>query len=186
MKKRLGELVIQIIPVMIGVYLGFVLSDWAKSNEISSKKDQLAQNISLEIESNRQKLKNVIDYHKMLRDSSRHYANSDSTPERIRFFGGLRTQSLTSSAFETGIQTGIINELELDQIQTLNKTYTQQESYNDFGKVVLSGIINFDFQNKTSSIERLLNFLSITMTDIVIKEKQLLEEYEDTLEMIDK
>ena len=41
MKKKIGEILLQIIPVMIGVYLGFVLSNWSETNKTKSQTELL-------------------------------------------------------------------------------------------------------------------------------------------------
>ena len=92
--------------------------------------------------------------------------------------------TLPRSAFETGIQTGIINELSIDKIQALNTTYTHQDSYNEFGMLMLQGLITMDFDESKESIEKIFRYLSISMTDVVIKEEDLLKQYDKTLSLL--
>ncbi|MCR9182520.1 MAG: hypothetical protein NXH73_06310 [Flavobacteriaceae bacterium] len=180
MKRKLGDIILQIIPVMIGVYLGFVISNWQDNQKRSTQSQILVDNISLEIETNKRIIEGVIEYHKMLRDSSRYYANLDIYNKKPTFFQGTRTQQLSSSAYSTGIQTGIINELPLKKIQTLNNLYNFQDYSNEFGKMLMNGLINMDFSDTSEGIKKIASFLSITMTDIVIQEQHLLELYEET------
>ena len=179
LKAKFGEIVIQIIPVMIGVYLGFVVSNWAEGNKRNQQVEVFIQNLYSEIESNEKKINNVFAYHKMLRDSSRYLSNFANGTRKPTFFQGTRTLKLTSSAYNTGIQTGIINNLKIDQIQEINQLYTLQNDYNEFGSMLLSGLINLDFDNTPESILKVARFLSISMTDVVIKEQDLLEGYNE-------
>lgn len=127
-----------------------------------------------EIEINHDKLLNVIDYHKMLRDSSKFYLNNLSSKPIINildFFKGIKTSTLIESAYITGNQTGIISEFEMNKAQNINQLYTYQKEYNEYIKMTLSGIINSDFDASEKSVKKILQFTSITMTDIIIKEE---------------
>ncbi|MEM6516074.1 MAG: hypothetical protein AAF688_07810, partial [Bacteroidota bacterium] len=129
---RIGELMFQIIPVTIGVFLGFLISNWAEKSKTDNKIFIFKKSLVEEIKLNKQKLDKNIDYHIMLRDSARYYTVSSAQERSPKFFRGLRTWALTNSAYETGLQTGVINELEFKNIQLVNNSYTLQDSYNEF------------------------------------------------------
>lgn len=180
MKKKISELILQIIPVMIGVYLGFAISNWGDQQKRKSQSIIFFKNIKNEIEINTDKLQNVIDYHKMLKDSSRFYFNNFSNKpvdKLLDFFKGIQTSTLIESAYNTGNQTGIISELEMNKIQNLNQLYAYQKEYNEYIKMTLSSLINSDFEDNEKSVKKILQFISITMTDIIIKEELLITEY---------
>ncbi len=186
MKKKLLELFFQIIPVMIGVYLGFLVSNWSMNNEKKHDAKILMKNIFSEIELNEDRIEEVLEYHIMLRDSSRFYLNTtkqfDGRPPA--FFKGTRFSNLMNSAYNTGIQTGIINELPLDQIQAINQLYTYQNNYNAYGNMMMSNLISKDFSRNEESIRKIVQFLSLTMTDMVLSEQNLLKGYEDIKEKL--
>ncbi|HFA50610.1 MAG TPA: hypothetical protein ENJ95_16510 [Bacteroidetes bacterium] len=177
MKKKILEIIIQIIPVMIGVYLGFVVSDWSDSQKRKVQSVRLLENIRSEINTNKQIVAGGLDYHEMVRDSSRYYSGDGLAIGRPAFFQGTRHRTLVNSAYKTGVQTGVINELPINSIQELNQLYTLQDSYNDYGKMQLEGLINKDFFKDEESIGGIARYLSMTMTDIVIKENYLLQKY---------
>jgi len=181
MKKKISELILQIIPVMIGVYLGFVISNWGDQQKAKSQSIVLSKSIKNEIEINKEKLQNVLDYHKILRDSSRFYLSNSFTKPLIKppnFFRGIQTSTLSESAYISGTQTGIISEFEMNKIQNLSQLYTFQKEYNEYTKMTLEGLINLDFDDNEKSIKKILQFISITMTDIVLKEELLIAEYD--------
>lgn len=163
---------------MIGVYLGFVVSNWAERSKKRKQSKALVANLLLEVQTNREQLNAVINYHEMLRDSSRHYAYSGQKLTNHDFFNGLMGQNLSNSAYETGIQTGTINELPLGEIQTINQLYTFQETYNDYGTLMLSKFLSLDFTEKEEDLQRILRFLALTMTDMVNMETHLISLYE--------
>ncbi|MBR9920255.1 MAG: hypothetical protein GYB31_05390 [Bacteroidetes bacterium] len=176
MKKTIGSLLLQIIPVMIGVYLGFVVSNWGENREREKQKQILSQTIQEELKSNQSKIEAVLEYHIMLRDSARSNTQA-SLKGRPDYFKGTRLANLTSSAYETGMQTGIINEMPLDQLQELNQVYTVQEFYQEFSNILMSGLMTMDFTENNENFRKINNFLAVSMTDIVIQERQLLEHY---------
>lgn len=184
MKKNIGQLLLQIVPVMIGVYLGFVVSNWSENRKNKSQIAVFKTNIIAELQSNKSRIEEVVSYHKMVRDSSSHYRNVSKIQSLPRFFSGVRTLTLTNSAFETGVQTGLINGLEFDEIQSVNYVYTIQESYNDFASVLLSGLITMDIEENETGFKKFYRYLSVSMTDVVIKEEQLLTQYDLLLEKL--
>ncbi|MEQ8547143.1 MAG: hypothetical protein RIC03_04500 [Cyclobacteriaceae bacterium] len=177
MKKNIVQLVWQIIPVMIGVYLGFVISDWSAGNERKRQAKVLLDNLFTEIEANEKQLKDVIDYHLMLRDSSIYYSNPENKVEKPAFFQGTKAMKLIGSAYATGIQTGIINELPMEQIQMINQLYTIQSNYNDYGNIMMASLLDKDFSYKEEDIKKIARFLLVTMSDIVYLETELINEY---------
>lgn len=96
--KTLSKLAFQIIPVMIGVYLGFLVSDWSANKQQNAKKKILVQNIIAEVRNNQANINSVVTYHEMLRDSSGYYSalNTSKIPT---FFKGVNTSNLDNSAF---------------------------------------------------------------------------------------
>ena len=183
MKKKIGKLLFQIIPVMIGVYLGFVISNWSENNKTKSQVALFKTNLTAEIESNKDRIESVIKYHEIVRDSSSYYRAVQLT-KMPRFFNGVRTSALSNSAFETGIQTGLINGLSFKDMQAINYVYTIQKSYNDFSTLLLSGLINSDFEENEAGIKKLYKYLSISMTDVVNMENELIEQYKTLLEQL--
>ena len=178
MKKQLFNLFLQIIPVMIGVYLGFAVTNWGEQRNRAKETKTFVKIIEQELDVNKNKIEQVIDYHRMLRDSARHYLE---TGKRFKgqpdFFEGIRTQNLLLSAYDTGIQTGILNELELAKIQRLNLTYGSLKSYNQFAQTILSTLINLEFNNSIDSQNKVMQFIALSMTDLVIKEEKILKGY---------
>ncbi len=179
MKKQIFNLFLQIIPVMIGVYLGFAVTNWSEQQDRAKDTKTFVKIVAQELGINKAKIESVLDYHKMLRDSARHYIETGKQfSGQPDFFQGIRTQNLLLSSYNTGTQTGIINELELTKIQRLNLVYGSQKDYNEFTKMVLSSLINMDFDDTTKSNNRILKFMAVSMTDIVIKEESLLKGYD--------
>ncbi len=179
MRKKIGKLLLEIIPVMVGVFLGFLVSSWADANKKGSQTAVLRKNIVGEMQSNSKKIRNVLAYHEMLRDSSRYYLSNFSPAIKPNFFEGVRVSPLTRSAFETGVQTGLINGFSFEKIQKINDLYTRQDNYGNMINLLFTGLINVTMNTDESEtgMRKVLQFLAMSMTDIVIHESELLNEY---------
>ena len=187
MKNKTGDLFIQIISVTIGVFLGFAISNWSESKKETQKFNSIIKNLTSEIQSNKTKIEEVIEYHQMLRDSSSFYLNKkELTNFKPNFFKGVNTLSFDNSVYQTAIQTGLFNDLNIQKSQAINNIYTKQRAYEEFSNLLLSGLISMDFEPNEKSSRRIAIYLSISMTDIVYKESQLLENMKETLELLSK
>lgn len=178
MKDKFKDLVIQIISVMIGVFLGFLISNWSETKKDNKKTEVVLNSIKAEMQNNKSKIEKVIGYHRTLRDSARFYLNQEYVgSKRPTFFRGVNTVILNNSAFDTGIQTGLLTNIPVEKIQKLNNIYSRQKSYQEFSNLLISGLITMDFDENEKAMKRILMYLSISMTDVVIKEEQLLESF---------
>lgn len=184
--SKIFELGLQIIPVMIGVWLGFIVTDWSEGRSQRKKAEVFLDNVRSEIQGNREHIESLVDYHQALRDSCGAFLEKDLSKLVVDgppdFFQGLRFRQMASSAFDTGIQTGIINELELDEIQSLNKLYTFQEDYNGFNKIMLNRFMDFEFVPEKKELIRIIRFVSITMGDVTQMESTLIKFYKEAEE----
>lgn len=184
MKRNITDLLIQIISVTIGVFLGFMVSNWSENSKEQRRYEALVSNIKAEITENKNRVLDVLPYHEMLRDSMGHALRSgEPITGRSPFFKGVRTTTFVNSAFETGVQTGLLNKMSLDQLQTLTDLYAQQRSYEDFTMQMMAGMLSMNWDGSAS--RQLYTFLGISMTDVVIKEGRLLESYEEALANFD-
>ena len=86
MKKHIKDIILQIIPIAIGVYLGFFVSNWGEANKRQNQAEKLLESIRSEIKNNKNVLKNIVDYHIMLRDSSWYYIQKPNIDSRPLFF----------------------------------------------------------------------------------------------------
>ena len=185
-RKRLTEIVLQVIPVMIGVYLGFVVNNWSENARNQSATTKLVTNLLQEIQTNEAWINRVAEYHVMLRDSTNFYTDGEHYLDKYpAFFQGIILEPLQSSAYQTGIQTGLINELSIDLIQDLNQLYTLQQFYNDFSQVALAGMLERDPQEKRESLTAMSRYISLIMGDVIIRERYLLEKYEAIREKLE-
>lgn len=185
MKKNILDLGLQIFTVMVGVFLGVLASEWKENSKRQTDKEMFKQIIATEIRANRERINRVLDYHNVLRDSSAYLAQATGEISKPAFFKGTQVFKLPSSAYQTGIQTGTINELSLSDIQTLNNLYNWQESYNELAVILLDGFLSKDYTDQSDDIRKLAMYLAIAMGDVISLENDLLAGYENALDMLE-
>lgn len=180
LKPAISYVLMQVLPVMLGVYLGFVVSNWGEGQKEKQQSRTLVQNLSAEIKSNQASIKAVARYHQTLRDSCQYYLQHPlaGTPA---FFEGTRSIRLINSAYMSGIQRGLFQHFPLDDVQQLNQIYSLQTDYVDYGKMITGTLITLDFDEDPRHMRKILQLLAMTMTDLVIQEKQLLDLYAQML-----
>jgi hypothetical protein len=185
MKSKFFKFFKEMIPVTVGVLLAFFISNWSENRKHKKTLGIFKKNVKIEIESNKDKISKIINYHKMLRDSSKfynkHLDSILSLGKSPSFFRGLRTPILTKSAFSSGIQIGVLTKLNIDLIQGLNELYTSQKGFNEYSKFSLEGFINVEYSPTKLGYQKMLNYLSTITTDMFYMEKDLLVEYDNIL-----
>ncbi len=119
---------LQMLPIMFGVYLGFALNNFGEQQKINRQKDTYEQMLKNEIEDNLKQVKKVSVYHKKITNDFLTIRESKDIKSAFDNYTmtGIRPGIVNSSAYETGIQTGIIQEFDLEIIQYLNKLYNYQ------------------------------------------------------------
>ncbi len=179
MKQKLGELLFHMIPVTLGVFIGFWVSNWSEDRKLTQKRTVLLESIKQEMASNREMLGPRLAYHQMLMDSTHYYRDHpDSLARASKFFEGTRLFPLAHSAYDTGTQTGLINEFPIKLLQNLHKVYTIQDHYNKFGRELTSKFITVAFSDTSSTHFEEVRFLSYTLLDVVLQEEALISFYD--------
>lgn len=177
-------MVLQTVPVTLGVILGVLVSNWGENRKSNEQAEIFIETVKKEVNQNQSKVEASIGYHRMIRDSCLYYLSIDSLPKNPTFFRGTQIPSLNTSAYETGKQTGLINELDLETIQSLNKLYTYQEEHNAFSSQVTQGLLTMDFDESKQSMNKIGSYISISMSDIVIQEENLISGFNQIQELM--
>ena len=185
MKKTLGKIILDLIPVAIGVYVGLLVSNWNENKKANQITQNTIERIKREIKLNQKSILKAEKYHTMVRDTIMKI-DLDQVPNTgtFSFWRGFNMPRLYKSAFETVLQTGITNNINPDILEQLNKLYTYQDSYNDFSKTASQSIYNIDFSKEDAS-KRMLVFMNMSMSDIYYFEEGLKVQFEKSLKIID-
>lgn len=186
-KINFRYLILQILPVMIGVYLGFWMNEKSLERKGNAEKVKLEQMLLTEIKSNQAEVLKKQEYHNMLIDSFTVLMSQSGDIEFDRvfkFFKGLNTPMIKASAFESGIQSGLLSKLGLDQMASLNELYEEQRSLNRYAESAIQALLttgNLEASQARNMIQRLM----LNLRDIIAFEERLGKRYETTLEQFE-
>ena len=115
---------------MIVVYLGFAVNNFGENRKVKQQVRTYQEMLKIELEENLQALEKVRDYHVRLSQDFSNLLASEELEKDFESinFQGLKPGFVASSAYQTGLQTGIIQEFDLNLVQILNRCYTLQEN----------------------------------------------------------
>lgn len=188
MKKALKvgrEILIQIIPVAIGVYLGLIVNDWNTGRQTRERKAQSEVLLIQEIKVNMAKIEDGLSYHLMLLDSLEGLVQKESVGFKdLGFWKGTRTPTLYNAAYQSATLSGSINTFSIPEIQSIVEVYSAQQKFTDTNKIALQGLIQQDFYNE-SKLKQTINFINMMLNDISYAEKDLLDSYKKALRILE-
>ncbi|MFK8102971.1 MAG: hypothetical protein AB8G15_10620 [Saprospiraceae bacterium] len=185
--KKIGTtILVQMLPVMIGVYLGFAMNNFGERQKLEKQSNTYKEMLKNEIRENLASVENVNSYHIQLTNKFSEILEAENMKEKFGSmqFRGFKPGFVNNSAYNTGIQTGIIQEFDLKLIQSLNRLYTLQGKYNRFNENLINSYISNKFPETNSEIRSLLISSSMSMTDILIYEKELRSFYQEILKAL--
>ena len=183
MKKIVTNILSQIVPIMIGVYLGFAMNNFGENRKLKNQSNTYKEMLKNEISENLGAIENVNSYHLQLAKDFSEILKDEKIEEKFGTmnFKGFRPGFVNNSAYDTGIQTGIIQEFDLELIQSLNKLYTLQGKYNRFNENMINSFLSNKFPETEREIKSLLILSSMSMNDVLTFEKELSKFYKQLL-----
>jgi len=169
------NIVNQIIPVMIGVYLGFALNNYGENRKVKKQKATFEKMLFNEITGNLENVTKSLPYHlnfkKDIDSLSKEEAVFDAFDNYV--ITGLRLPRLNSGAYDTGVQTGIFGTFDLNFVQLINRLYTTQNAYVQTNNSILSSMISKDQPDDDKETLKMLATLDINLNDIIAGENDL-------------
>lgn len=183
LKKLITQSLTLFLPVMLGVYLGLLANNWNESKKDEKLSNQVLKSIASELNFNKKELKSSIDYYTLLRDSTSFLISEKKEFQSFSFWKGLNPPLLRNSAYQTGINTGVLSNINIQLLEQLSNTYNIQADLKEQTQMYVNSVTNkigtSDFNNK-KYMEILFNF----SFDQIVTEEQLLKELELTNKLI--
>lgn len=185
-KSGVWKFIREMIPVMLGVYFAFALNDYSEQRKTDKQFAEYKALIKKEISQNLNNIKPNFEYHKIFKDDLVVFTKADEPLKKFNEYNmkGLRPGFVSSSAYQTGVQTGIIQEFDLDMIQKLNNLYTFQSKYDDYNKSMLEGFINKSIPQNDDEVVNIAANLIMSINDVIISEENLMSFYSKILEKL--
>ena len=192
-KTNLSEYIIQICIVIIGVFLGMLVTEWNSQRTIEDNKYRALLSIKAEIESNLANLKRLdekrISFYRALDSLSKivqpndrkELFNRKSFQERLPNWTGLGVMSLNSSMFEAAKYGNVLSSIDLNILQQLSQVYQSQGSRDELMKVFLN---KFTDINDKTTYDEVLNLVWRIREELWGSEYYLIQNYEKTLQLL--
>lgn len=194
-KNYLLNLLNQFIPVVIGVYIGIVASNWNEGRVQKAEQREFVNNLVLEIQANKAKLEETLAYQQaILRSAKKARQELDPKIMEARFWTagqwklipgweGLKIPTLENSVHQSGIMTNALSGLEFQVINTIARSYNLQEGYKVWAeKLIIDNLTQLGSDTKTVEV---LNKLEV-WGDVMHLEQNLLNQYSQAIETLKK
>ncbi|MDR7129752.1 hypothetical protein J2X69_002097 [Algoriphagus sp. 4150] len=185
----------QFIPVVLGVYVGILASNWNENRMRRVEQNEYIENLKLEIQANKVKLEEALTYQKDILQSTRQIKKELDRDilegafwkmghwTLIPDWEGLKIPKLENAVHQSGIMTNSLSGLDFHIIHTISQSYSHQDDYKLYAqRLILDNLTLLDNQIKTVEV---LNKLEVWQ-DVMNIEKELIEHYNETLEKLGK
>lgn len=141
-KKILYDIVILVMPVMLGVYLGLLANNWNEAKKEKQQTQKILNNLIREIDHNYEVTQESLFYFKQLRDSIYYLSDKTIPPSRFSFWKGLNPPLLKRSSFESATLSGILANLDFEIIEELSTVYGLQDDLKEQSNTYIYSITN--------------------------------------------
>lgn len=138
----LGDVVVQIIAVVIGILLALFINNWVTERQQQSAVDEAMRAIKVELSANRVALhahaKHMFEMAKAMQDAP----DNQNQPPRLCFkwdkWRGIGGLNLTDAAYQTSIATQALANMPFKQAQTIAQVYGWQHYFQKGDDLVVS------------------------------------------------
>ena len=167
------------IPVLLGVYLAIAAGNCNEQRQLQQSLTKIEQAMLSEIATNRKFVEHSLQQHLDLRDTLQAYqtrlsiesARTISLYELMGGFNGIQIAPLRHAAYQTGLSSGMLQEMEVDRLMMISNLYISQEYYLGLGESYLNRAIAMPAD--VSAYEG-GTFLSFLVNDAIPAEQNLL------------
>ena len=177
----LGSALFQGALVVLGVILGFLITEWQADSARRADAQHALASILEEIAANRESVAAARAYHDEKMDVLD--ASSANTPPDVRAFnrGFVSPAQVSAAAWTTAGETGALSNLPFDQVLALGRIYSQQAAYLQQQATVSTVIYSELFERGATGILQNANGLRAILATFSYREQQLEDAYTKAL-----
>jgi len=195
MKKDIIKYLIEFLIVAFGVFLGSYANEKQNEKKINKNNEKAIENIISELENNKEKLNNAIEYHKVLKvyfDSIMATIPKKSLKEnyiesgKFRYFKakewkGFGFAEFESTAFETAKMSGTLQNMNIQSLQEISYIYNQIKSLEILDKKITESMYEGDYN---MTIFDMIGKIALIVGDNFNKEKRIIKDLEKSIKNI--
>lgn len=179
----LGSALFQGALVVLGVLLGFLITEWQADQSRRAEADLALASIIEEMAANRDAIIAARTYHAEHVDLI-DKAAADNTPLDIRSFprGFIAPAQTSNAAWTSASETGALSHLPFEKVLALSRIYSQQAAYQQQQTTVSTVLYTHLFEGGAEGIVRQSNGLRAIISAFFYREQQLEGAYSSALE----
>jgi len=190
------DYLLQAILIIFSVVLGFMLNELRQNIQQGKQVNKVLELIQKEIATNELLLNNNLEYHiKVVENFKAVVNNDDSLQQLINEEGfslyyslapdGVLNRGPTNTAWETAKINGITGDIEYELLESLARTYQQQEIVYLPVTNIIDVLHSKNIYNELL-IEANLNTIGMKFREMTGREYRLQQYYSNSLELLDK
>lgn len=193
-KDHLIGLFNQFIPVVLGVYVGILASNWNENRVRKAEQKEFIENLKQEISTNKAELEEALAYQKEILQAARQ-VRQDLEMEVLESdfwnaghfklipgWQGLNIPRLENSVHISGIMINAMAGMEFRNINFISRTYNHQEDYKRYAqRLIFDNLTQLESEVKTGEV---LNKLEV-WHDVILLGGSLVDQYEQTLKQLE-
>jgi len=175
------------VLLMLSVLFALVLNERRFENQRSTEANVALEAIKSELQKNIEGLNRANNHHESIRDTLQYFEALNELPPREIYLekGLFQPAYLFSTAWETSVQTGIIDEFSYDISLELSEVYKDQAHYEELGNIIVQETYK-NILNRSSEMALRDNFenWALITWDFSNREKRLRSKLQVLLEKL--
>lgn len=197
LKRPILKYLIELTIVAFGVFLGMMVSEYKSNSKIKENTTKSRSFIVSELETNIEILNRNIHYHEEIKkgfDSLRtnlseeiaystYFANHQFRAEQIPGWAGIGITRLENIAFESAKISGIIQNMDIDEVKQISSAYQILDVNQEFGDRITQKLMAMSSESKILDMIAILELLT---NDYLYNERLLVNELNKTVEKLKK
>ena len=136
--KKIKELLYQLIPVALGVFIGLLAGNWNDDRIHKNNQKEFMANLAKELEDNKTNLQTAHKYHKRIGTIVDSLFNISKKEELQKSFfnnggfqklpewKGVHIPTMQNAVYTTGINSGLLNGLDFSKASAIGRAYNMQ------------------------------------------------------------
>ncbi len=194
-KSRVGEYLVELIIVLLGVWLGMLLSEWSSNERLKRDRKEALHGIKKELEINLRDARRLHETRKsFLRafDSLRKDLTEEVMAEnffdrpmleRLPDWKGIGDYNPRHSMFDAAKSGNVLIGMDLELLEEISQVYNDQNDIYSIRNLYLEKFLNFDSETK---YREAVVLIAQVRQDLWGTQMMMIGEYEETIEMIEE
>lgn len=183
--KILYDILMGILPVMIGVYLGIYFNNRNEASKQEKLNQKVLESIYQECQLNKAALEESLLYFKRLRDSTNYSLKMGLPYKQYDFWEGLNPPQLNNTSFKVAQMTNALPNFSIDLLQLISMVYGSAEDLNLQAQAYFQSVTN-KMGTKDFTDEQYQIILFNYAYDMVVAEQDLINSTNFLIEKIEE